>query len=77
MIPSRTDNESEEDQQRVVLFRFPGQGHSFGCTDLLAQYQMRSISNYLPVVEFLLVFLIKASGGWESGSVMGSEVSVN
>lgn len=80
MVPSRTDNESEVDQQRV-LFRFPGQGHSYWVHGLACQYQMRNISNYLPVVEFLFVLLIKVSEDCESGSdisiLKGSEVLVN
>lgn len=68
MIPSRTDNESEVDQQRVLFFRFPGQGHSCWVHGLACQYQMRNISKYLPLVEFLFVLPIKASEAWESGS---------
>lgn len=81
MIPSRTDNESEVEQQIVVLFRFPGQGHSYWVHRFACQYQMRNISCYLPVVEFILVLLIKASEDWESGSDIsipkGSELLVN
>jgi len=43
MIPSRTDNESEVDQHRLLLFGFPGQGHA---TEASTQMQKHSIVHF-------------------------------
>lgn len=66
MIPSRTDNESEVDQHRMVVFRFPDQGHSYLAHPY--RYQMNNISHYLTVVEFLYALLIKACKDQKPGS---------